>query len=144
MFIDQVTPKGQDVNLESTYNFVFEVDTGRGEITAKLRNGTSQIDEALLSNVASIKDMTVKFSDNVLSPSPTDSVMYPQGDTSITSYVLSFDSSGRVIRSIDNSQAQTLKDLKLEMNIQNGNFARDIVISSPPSGNIVLEKRGGE
>ncbi|KMT21285.1 type II secretion system protein [Clostridium cylindrosporum] len=141
-FLDQINSN----NAEATYNIVFEEDNG--EIKAKLRDKQETIDEVLISNIASIKDMSLKFKDKVVGEEETrDNIILPKNTSSIKKYILTFDSKGRVVRTIEDGmgtpETKILKSLTIQIGIENKNFFRNIIITTPPAGNIVMEKEMG-
>ncbi|MEG0691322.1 MAG: type II secretion system protein [Clostridium sp.] len=160
-FVDQVgiMYKGK-YDLASTYNILFESEDDDNKnitgITAVLRNKENVIDRVSLSNIISIKDLTITFEEKLLDDNADRlNTIYPrEDDGSIDEYMFTFDSKGRVIRSFDDDldddddddedllEIRTIKNARIKFDLSDGGFERVISISTPPSGNIVLEKRG--
>ncbi|MEF9952088.1 MAG: type II secretion system protein [Clostridium sp.] len=160
-FIDQVGTKvSGKYNLASTYNILFESEDDDGNnitgITAVLRNKESVIDRVALSNITSIKDLTLTLDEVIQEGNETtQNTMYPrEDDGTVDEYMITFDSRGRILRALDDDlddyddyeeiqEVKTLKNLSIKMSITD-KIERIININTPPSGNIVLEKRGSQ
>lgn len=123
MFIDQVT----DNDVEKNYNIEFKIQNEKLNIA--LRNKEEVIDEVLISNVSYIGDIGAEIQE--------EKDAYSKEVTTGNSYIFSFDSKGRVV---SKAQDKPLNSLKINIFINKKGYKNSIIISTPPSGSIILDK----
>lgn len=138
-FIDQVLNESKNFNekdLIATYNVVFQFKNE--EVNVELRNKENVIEKSSVSSISFTGDLEIVFNEgneNILKK-------INKEELKDRKYILTFDSKGRVIRSIDN---EVLINDYLNIIVENksANLSNSITISSPPRGNIIME-RGNE